>query len=154
MRWRAAGLCLVAAFAMALAACSSDSKPENPNVFPKDYKKEIIDTLKKLFAGNDTTRVSGAVISDPVLRPVGQNQLYTACVRYTAHGATQGEIGNATRIAYFFGGHLNQLIPAEKDQCGNATYKPFPELNRYCVGTGCKESSSGFSPLLDIFNNK
>lgn len=135
---RAASLCLLSALAVALAACSSDSKPDNTNLLPTDYKKEIIETLKKLFAGNDTTRVSGAFISDPVLRPVGKDQLYTACVRYTAHGATQGEIGNAERVAYFYGGHLNQLIPADKEQCGNAAYKPFPELDKFCVGTGCR----------------
>jgi hypothetical protein len=134
----AATLCLLSALAATLAACSSDSKPDNPNLFPTDYKKEIIDTLKKLFASNDTSRVSGAFISDPLLRPVGKDQLYTACVRYTAHGATQGEIGNAVRVAYFYGGHLNQLVPAEKDQCGNVAYKPFLELDKFCVGTGCR----------------
>jgi hypothetical protein len=134
----AASLCLLSALATALAACSSDSKSDNPNLFPTDYKKEIVDTLKKLFASNDTARVSGAVISDPVLRTVGKDQIYTACVRYTAHGATSGEIGNAMRVAYFYGGHLNQLIAASQEQCGNAAYKPFAELNKYCVGTGCR----------------
>jgi hypothetical protein len=135
---RAASLCLLSALATALAACSSNSKPENPNVFPTDYKNEIIVTLKKLFTSNGTARVSGAFVSDPALRPVGKNQLYTACVRYTAHGASSGEIGNAMRIAYFYGGHLNQLIEASQDQCGNAAYKPFPELDKYCAGTGCR----------------
>jgi len=135
---RAASLCLLSALAMALAACSSDSKPENPNLFPTDYKDEIIATLKKLFKDNDTIKVSGAFVSDPVLRPVGKDQLYTACVRYTAHGTSPGEIGNAVRIAYFYGGHLNQLIEANQDQCGNAAYKPFPELDKYCVGIGCR----------------
>jgi hypothetical protein len=135
---RAATLCLLSALATALAACSSNSKPENPNVFPTDYKNEIIVTLKKLFTSNGTARVSGAFVSDPALRPVGKNQLYTACVRYTAHGASSGEIGNAMRIAYFYGGHLNQLIEASQDQCGNAAYKPFPELDKYCAGTGCR----------------
>ena len=135
---RAACLCFLSALAVALTACSSDSKPENPNLFPKDYKKEIIDTLKKLFASNDTVRVSGAIISDPALRPVGKDKLYTACVRYTAHGTSPGEIGHAMRVAYFYGGHLNQLVDASQEQCGNAAYKPFPELNKYCVGTGCK----------------
>ena len=138
MGGRAASLALILAFTAALAACSSDSKPENPNLFPTDYKTEIVVTLKKLFASNDTIKVTAAVISDPVLRPVGNAQLYTACVRYTAHGISPGEIGNAVRIAYFYGGHLNQLIEANKDQCGNAAYKPFPELNKYCVGTGCR----------------
>ena len=135
---RAASLCLLSAFAMALAACSSDRKLEDPNVVPTNYKKEIIDTLKKLFKDNETIKVTGAFVSDPVLRPVGKEQLYTACVRYTAHGVSPGEIGNAMRIAYFYGGHLNQLIEASQEQCGNAAYKPFPELDKYCAGTGCR----------------
>ena len=135
---RAASLCLLSAFAMTLAACSSDSKLEDPNVVPTNYKKEIIDTLKKLFKDNETIKVTGAFVSDPVLRPVGKEQLYTACVRYTAYGVTPGEIGNAMRIAYFYGGHLNQLIEASQEQCGNAAYKPFPELDKYCAGTGCR----------------
>jgi hypothetical protein len=138
MSGRAANLALILAFAAALAACSSGSKPENPNLFPTDYKTEIVTTLKKLFKDNDTIKVTGAFVSDPVLRPVDKVQLYTACVRYTAHGTSPGEIGNAVRIAYFYGGHLNQLIEANKDQCGNAAYKPFPELDKYCVGTGCR----------------
>ncbi len=44
---------------------------------------------------------------------------------------------NAERIAYFYGGHLNQLIEASKEQCGNAAYKPFPELEKVCLGKGC-----------------
>jgi hypothetical protein len=134
----AASLCLLSALAMALAACSSDSKPENPNMFPTDYQKEVLATLQKMFASNDTARVSGAFISDPVMRPIGNVQRYTACVRYTAHGTSPGEIGNVVRIAYFYGGHLNQLIEASQGQCGDAAYKPFPELDKYCVGTGCR----------------
>jgi hypothetical protein len=135
---RAASLCLLSALAMALAACASQSKPENPNVFPTDYKSEIIATLQKLFTSNETARVTGAFVSDPVLRLVGKDQRYTVCVRYTAHGVSPGEIGNAMRVAYFYGGHLNQLIEASQDQCGNAAYKPFPELDKYCAGTGCR----------------
>jgi hypothetical protein len=135
---RAASLCLMSTLAIALAACSSDGERENPNLFPTDYKREIIDTLKKLFARNDTIRVSGAFVSDPVMRPVGNAQRYTACVRYTAHGVSPGEIGNALRLGYFYGGHLTQLIEVTPDECANAVYKPLPELDKFCVGRGCR----------------
>lgn len=134
----AASLCLLSAFTIALAACSSDRGRENPNVFPTEYKSEIIATLKELFKSNETARVTGAFVSDPVLRTVGKDQRYTACVRYTAHGVNPGEIGNAMRIAFFYGGHLNQLIEASQDQCGNTAYKPFPELDKFCAGRGCR----------------
>ena len=41
--------------------------------------------------------------------------------------------GSKDRIAYFYGGHLNQLVEATKEQCGNAAYKPFPELEKLCL---------------------
>ena len=46
--------------------------------------------------------------------------------------------GAKDRIGYFFGGHLNQLVDATKEQCGNAAYKPFPELEKICLGTKCE----------------
>lgn len=136
-----ASLCLLAAFGLALTACSSSSdsgKLENPNLFPTDFRKEIVATLRTFFESNDTVRVTGALVSDPVLAQVDKAQRYTACVRYTAHSVRSGEIGNAVRIAFFYGGHLNQLIPAGEGQCVNAAYKPFPELNKFCIGVGCK----------------
>jgi hypothetical protein len=139
MRRRATSFSLLAVFALMLAACSSTKDADNPNLVPTDYRREIVATLRKLFESNDTVRVSGAFVSEPALAAVGKEQRYTACVRYTAHGLSPGEIGNAVRIAYFFGGHLNQLIAAEPGQCDTAAYKPFPELEKVCVGTGCKK---------------
>jgi hypothetical protein len=139
MAGRVVSVVFLLALAAAAAGCS-DKKPGatgDPNVFPKDYKTEIVDTLRKLFEKNDTVRVTGAVATDPVLRPIGSAQHYTVCLRYTAHGAQPGLVGQAERIAYFYGGELNQLIPAG-DQCAGAIYKPFPELNEICLGKGCK----------------
>lgn len=132
-------LCLTLC-AAALAACSSTSggNANNPNAFPSDYRKEIIATLRKVFESNDTASVSGSFVSDPALSTVDNEQRYTACVRYTAHGISPGEIGNAVRIAYFYGGHLNQLVTDKNGQCDKAAYKPFPELDKVCMGSGCK----------------
>ena len=136
----AAGLFLLSALAMAFAACSGDKSAQPvANVYPKDYKNEIIGTLRKdVFAKNETASVSGAVIADPVLQTTGNTQLYVTCVRYTAHGTASDLTGNATRIGYFYGGHLNQLVPVSGDECAKAAYKPFPELDKVCAGTGCK----------------
>ena len=54
----------------------------------------------------------------------------SVCVRYTAHGTAYNMTANAERIAYFYGGHLNQLVEATKDECGKRAYKPFPELDK------------------------
>jgi len=135
---RAASLWLLSALVVALAACSQDKVTTvDPNLLPARYKDEILDTLKTLFDKNDTQTVTNAVISDPALRPVGSEQRYTVCVRYTAHGTAYNLAGNAERIGIFYGGHLTQLIEATQEQCGNAAYKPFPELNAVCLGKGC-----------------
>ena len=47
--------------------------------------------------------------------------------------ASRNYAGSTDRIAYFYGGHLNQLVEATKEQCGNAAYKPFPELEKLCL---------------------
>jgi len=121
---------LALALALALAACSSDKKEpeENPNVFPTDYKNEILFTMTTML--DDPTNVRNAYISDPILRAAGKNERYMACVRSDSRDVSKQYAGSKDRIAIFYGGHLNQLIDATKEQCGNAAYKPFPELER------------------------
>ncbi len=134
--------------AFTLAACSSsgDAIAVNPNVYPADYKSEVIATLRPLFVQNETATVSGAEISPPALTPVDKDQRYSLCVRYTAHGTSPGDIGVVTRRGYFFAGHLNQLVPVTGDDCKSAAYQPFNELNRICLGDACqkKKSKSGW----------
>jgi hypothetical protein len=138
----------LAALVLALTTCSSDDKTAttNPNIPPVAYKQEIIGTLRSLFATNDTVSVSNASLSDPVIKSDDKGARYTACVRYTAHGALPGQIGNAERVAYFHAGRLNQLVEAEQGQCEKVAYKPFPELDKLCLGRGCKdeEKNGGF----------
>ena len=125
--------------ALALAACSSDSKknaePE-PNIFPTNYKNEILDTLPRVL--DDPTNVRDAYITEPVLRSTGKDQRYVVCVRANARDINRQYAGSKDRIAYFFGGHINQLVEATKEQCGNASYKPFPELEKLCLGNKCE----------------
>ena len=136
---RAASLWLLSALAVGFAACSQDKlSTVDPNLLPARYKDEILDTLRTVFDKNETQTVTNAMISDLALRPVGSEQRYTVCLRYTAHGTAYNLSANAERIAFFYGGHLTQLIEATKEQCGNAAYKPFPELNAVCLGKGCK----------------
>jgi hypothetical protein len=137
---RAASFALLCVIGAGLAACAPDKRPTvDSNVAPTNrYKSEIVDTLKLIFEKNDTTSISNAVVSDPVLRSIGGEQHYISCIRYTAHYATLKMTTTTERVAYFFGGHLNQLIEATKEQCGSAAYKPFPELDEVCIGRGCK----------------
>jgi hypothetical protein len=128
---------LALALALALAACSSDKKEpeENPNVFPADYKNEILFTMTTML--DDPTNVRNAYISDPILRAAGKDERYMACVRSDSRDVSKQYAGSKDRIAIFYGGHLNQLIDATKEQCGNAAYKPFPELEHLCQAKKC-----------------
>jgi hypothetical protein len=123
--------------AAVVAACASGGKPptENPNVFPAEYKKEILDTLSTTL--DDPVKIRDAFISDPVLSPVDKDQRYTVCVRFNARNLRQQYAGSKDRIAYFYAGHLNQLVDADKEQCGNAALKPFPELENLCRAKKC-----------------
>jgi len=133
----AAHLFLVVAAAVPLAACSSDKKvaEENPNIFPADYKGEILTTMTASL--DDPTNIRNAYISEPVLRAAGREERYVVCVRSDTRNAYKEYAGTKDRIAIFYGGHLNQLIEATKEQCGSAVYKPFPELEHLCQAKKC-----------------
>lgn len=145
MTRRVTNPCLLAVLASALAlvlalvlgACSSDKKQpeENPNVFPADYKNEILTTMTTML--DNPTNVRNAYISDPILRAAGKEERYIVCVRSDSRNINGQYAGSKDRIAIFYGGHLNQLIDATKEQCGNAAYKPFPELEHLCQAKKC-----------------
>jgi hypothetical protein len=134
---RAAKLCLLSALAVSLLACSSDKKQaeENPNVFPSDYKNEILTTLTSSL--DDPTNIRSAYITDPFIRPAGKEERYVVCVRSDSRNVARHYTGITDRIGYFYNGHLNQLVDATKEQCGNIAYKPFPELEKLCQAKKC-----------------
>ena len=132
-------ICASLLVVLALAACSSDGKKNaeaDPNIPPIDYKRDVILTLTPAL--DDPTNIRDAYISEPVLRTAGKDQRYTVCVRYNARNLARHYTGSKDRIGYFFGGRLNQLVDATPEQCGKAAYKPFPELEKYCLGTKCE----------------
>ena len=134
----AASACLLSVLAVGLTGCSgsgSKQPEENPNVFPADYKNEILLTMTNTL--EDPTNIRGAFISEPVLRSAGKDERYVVCVRSDSRNANKNYTGSKDRIGYFYAGHLNQLVDASKEQCGNAAYKPFPELEKLCLAKKC-----------------
>lgn len=122
---------------LVLGACSGDSKnvAEDPNIFPKDYQREILTTLTNQL--EDPTNVREAGITDPILRQAGKEQRYTVCVRYNARNSSRHYMGAKERIAYFYAGTLNQFVDADQGQCKGVAYKPWPELEKYCLAKNC-----------------
>jgi len=136
---------LLVAMLLALGGCSSvgslfgSSKNEpvvDPNLFPANYKQEILDTMRTTLV--EPSNVRDAFITDPVLAPVGGEQRYIVCVRANARNAALQYQGPKDRIGYFYGGHLNQLVDATPEQCARAPYKPFPELEHLCQAKSCQ----------------
>ena len=127
----------MSAFAVSLIACSSDKKQaeENPNVFPADYKNQILTTLTNSL--DDPTNIRSASITDPFVRSAGKEERYVVCLRFDTRNLNRNYTGIQDRIAYFYGGHINQLVEATKEQCGNVAYKPFPELEKLCQAKKC-----------------
>ncbi|HST11318.1 MAG TPA: hypothetical protein VLL05_13155, partial [Terriglobales bacterium] len=115
----------------------SDEKQaeENPNVFPTDYKNQILTTMTNTL--DDPTNIRSASITDPFIRSSGKVERYVVCVRSDTRNLNREYTGIQDRIAYFYGGHINQLVEATKEQCGNAAYKPFPELEKLCQAKKC-----------------
>lgn len=122
---------------LALAACSGDAKStaEDPNIFPKEYQRELLHTLTSQL--EDPTKIREAGITDPVLRQAGREQRYSVCVRYNARDLNRQYKGVKERIGYFYGGTLNQLVDADQGQCQGVVYKPWPDLEKYCLAKEC-----------------
>ena len=134
-------LAVVAAgmMALAMAACSSSSKDSEPdaNIFPKDYKLELMNTLQREL--EDPTNIRDAFISEPFLTTASREQRYAVCVRSNSRNINRTYTGAKDRIGYFYAGHLNQLIEATADQRAKVAYKPWPELQNICFSEkGCK----------------
>lgn len=135
------GFGVLALAAISLGACASFSfskapPPVAPNIFPSAYRDEILQTLSRDLA--DPTNVRNAGISDPVLQQVSeQDQRYAVCVRFNPRDISRQYTGDQERIAYFYGGHLNQLVPATNGQCKGAIYKPWLELEKNCQAKKC-----------------
>ena len=128
-------MCLLVA--VGLAACSGDSKNavEDPNIFPKDYQREILTTLTNQL--EDPTNIRESGITEPMLRQAGREQRYVVCVRYNARNLNRHYMGVKERVAYFYGGRLNQFVDADQGQCAGAPYKPWTELEKYCLAKTC-----------------
>ena len=120
---------------VALSACSTDPAKIEANVFPAEYKKLIIEILKK----DKMISTRDASITDPTLRQMDTSERYAVCVRYNPRMSdSPGYTGLTERLVYFYQGHVTQFLQAKPEQCAWAAYKPFPELEKACVAAGCE----------------
>ncbi len=123
---------VAACFAAAmLSACASSPPPVmsgEPNVPPANYKTEILAYLRTYL--NDPTGVREAFITEPALMTVGGTQRYVSCLRFNAKNSVGKYEGSRDRMVAFLSGRLDTLALARGDQCKDATWQPFPELEK------------------------
>ena len=123
---------VVALFAAAMvSACASSPPPVmsgEPNVAPVNYKTEILAYMRTYL--NDPTGVREAYISEPALISVGGTQRYVSCLRFNAKNSVGKYEGGKDRVVAFLSGRFDTLALARGEQCKDANWQPFPELEK------------------------
>jgi len=120
--------------ALALGGCASGPSPAQQatdalaNVYPADAKAEIVAFLRTYL--NDPTDIRDAEITAPALKPIGSTNRYVACVRFSAKTSSGGYAALKEHMVIFHSGKLERFIEANREQCRDAVYEPFPEAQR------------------------
>lgn len=134
-RTRTNALCwLLPALAIALGGCNSDlqyarARNEAANkTAPVNYRDDIVGFMRTYL--NDPTRVRGAFVSEPALRTLELNDRYAACLRYNARKSDGQYAGSKDSLVLFRDGRLDRVVDNAREQCRDAAYQPFPELER------------------------
>jgi hypothetical protein len=110
----------------ALAACSGFGRNQqtaapDPNVSPTNYRGTLVTLLRQSLT--DRSDFHGVTIAEPALKPVGPSQHYVVCVQFNPRGQIK-----TTKAAVYLSGQMTQFIDATPEQCADAVYQPFKEL--------------------------
>jgi hypothetical protein len=117
---RAAIVLLLGAFCVGCSGNKKTVEVVEANAYPPNYKDQIANFLMTVLS--DSADIHNAMVSTPVLKPVGQNQHYVACVLLNGHNQ------HKEKAVIYFAGNINQFVDATPEECGGADYQPFPEL--------------------------
>jgi hypothetical protein len=116
-----------ALLAATVAGCSGFGGPKkqdaalaDPNSYPANYRSQITEFLLQSLTARADYR--GALISQPVLKTVGDNQRYIVCLQFNGNSQLKN------KVAIYYGGMISQFIDATPEQCSDAAYQPFKEL--------------------------
>ena len=110
----------------ALAGCSGFGKPQqaatpDPNLLPANYRTTLLAFLRQSLTNKDDFR--GAMISEPAIKPVEGSAHYVVCIQFNPKSAIK------TKAAIFLSGQMTQFVDAAPEQCADAAYQPFKELD-------------------------
>ncbi len=134
----------LAAWGALAAGCATDPgsvQVGNPNAPPVNYREEILAYLKAYI--NNPTGIRDAAITEPAIQThhagmggqgIGSGPMkverYTVCIRYNAKNSIGRYEGTRDRVVLFLAGKLDTMSPARGDQCKDAQWRPFPELEK------------------------
>ena len=109
--------------AVALGGCSARKEQQavDPNALPTNYRGTLVAFLRQSLTNRADFR--GAMISEPALKPVGPSQHYIVCIQFNPRSQIK------TKAAVFLSGQMTQFIDAGPEQCVDAVYSPFKELD-------------------------
>lgn len=96
------------------------------NAYPENYKADLLSFLRVYL--NDPTNVHSAYVAEPALKSAGRGTRYVACLKFSARDSSGNYRGSKEYAATFLAGRFDQMTEAGKDQCTDAAYQPFPEL--------------------------
>jgi hypothetical protein len=126
-RYRVGMLLLLAAGTLGtFAGCSGSSKDQPTgtvelDTFPPNYRTQIVGFLRQSLTNRADFR--GAMIAEPAIKPVGPSQHFVVCVQFTPRS------GIKTKAAVYLAGQMTQFVDATPEQCANAVFTPFKELD-------------------------
>jgi hypothetical protein len=120
---------MTALITMMVCACAKDPpKPIEDNIFPADYRAQIVALLRRQV--DNPNNILDAYVAEPVLKTSQGTSRYIVCVRFNAKDRGGNYRGSKDVAAYFYAGKINQIADASAELCGNAVFQPFPELQR------------------------
>ena len=96
------------------------------NIYPANYKADLLAFLRAYL--NDPTNIHDAVVAEPVQKSTGRGTRYVVCLKFSARDSSGNYRGIKEYTALFLAGRFDQMTEAGKDQCAQAAYQPFPEL--------------------------
>ena len=126
----AALLAAVVAGCSGFGAAKTDQQPAagDPNAYPANYRTQILAFLRQSLT--DRADYRGALIGQPALKPIGDSQRYMVCLQFNGHN----QIKN--KVAVYLAGQMSQFIDSKPEQCADAAYQPFKELEAALPPTG------------------
>jgi hypothetical protein len=119
--------------ALGLAACAHHrGDDEDVNAYPANYKADILAAMHVYL--NDPTGIRDAAIAEPVLKSTGTGMdaptRYLVCVRFNPKRSATVYDGVRDVAAVFLAGRFDRFIDTPKQQCADAAYAAFPELQK------------------------